>query len=96
MTAVRAIVEDGSLPRLPQHVKLRFDQRRQRWIVLAPERVLMPDEIAVEILKCCDGKTSVGAIVEHLAKVYDAPAEEIGEDVAEMLQDLADKGFVQL
>ena len=96
MTAVRAIVEDGSLPRLPRHVKLRFDQRRNRWIVLAPERVLMPDEIAVEILKRCDGKTSVSAIVATLAAAYEAPTEEIGKDVAEMLQDLADKGFVEL
>jgi pyrroloquinoline quinone biosynthesis protein D len=96
VTAVRAIVEDGSLPRLPRHVKLRFDQRRNRWIVLAPERVLMPDEIAVEILKRCDGKTRFSAIVESLAAAYEAPAEEIGEDVAEMLQDLADKGFVEL
>ena len=96
MTSVRAIVEDGSLPRLPPHVKLRFDQRRSRWIVLAPERVLMPDEIAVEILKRCDGKTSVSAIVADLAAASEAPAEEIGADVAEMLQDLADKGFVEL
>jgi len=96
VTALRAIVEDGSLPRLPRHVKLRFDQRRDRWIVLAPERVLMPDEIAVEILKRCDGKTSVSAIVATLAAAYEAPAEEIGKDVAEMLQDLADKGFVEL
>ncbi len=96
MTALRAMVEDASLPRLPRHVKLRFDQRRDRWIVLAPERVLMPDEIAVEILKRCDGKTSVSAIVANLAAAYEAPAEEIGEDVAEMLQDLADKGFVEL
>ena len=96
MTAVRAMVENGSLPRLPRHVKLRFDQRRNRWIVLAPERVLMPDEIAVEILKRCDGTTPVSAIVEGLAVAYEAAPEEIAEDVAEMLQDLADKGFVQL
>ncbi len=96
MTAIRTIVEDGSLPRLPRHVKLRFDPRRNRWIVLAPERVLLPDEIAVEILKRCDGATSVDAIVEALAKVYQASAEEIGADVAEMLQDLADQGFVDL
>ena len=96
MTATRAMVEDGSRPRLPRHVKLRFDQHRNRWIVLAPERVLMPDEIALEILKRCDGKTSVSAITQGLAETYEASAEEIGEDVAEMLQDLADKGFVQL
>ena len=96
MTATRAIIEDGSLPRLPQHGKLRFDQRRNRWVVLAPERVLMPDEVALEILKRCDGATSVSAIVDGLAEVYEASAEEIGGDVAELLQDLADKGFVQL
>ncbi len=96
MTALRAIVEDGSLPRLPRHVKLRFDQRRDRWIVLAPERVLMPDDVALEILQRCDGATSVSAIIEGLAEVYEASAEEIGKDVAELLQDLADKGFVQL
>ena len=96
MTATRAMVEDGSLPRLPPHVKLRFDQRRNRWIVLAPERVLMPDDVALEILKRCDGATRVSAIVESLAESFEASAEEIGEDVAELLQDLADKGFVQL
>ena len=96
MTATRAIVADGSLPRLPPHVKLRFDPRRNRWIVLAPERVLMPDDVALEILKRCDGATSVNAIIESLAEVYQALAEEIGEDVAELLQDLSDKGFVRL
>ncbi len=96
MTATRAIVAEGSLPRLPRHVKMRFDQRRNRWIVLAPERVLLPDEIAVEILQRCDGATSVDAIVEALAQVYQASAEEIGADVTEMLQDLADQGFVEL
>ncbi len=55
MTPARAIVEGGSLPRLPRHVKLRFDKARERWVVLAPERVLMPDETALEVLQRCDG-----------------------------------------
>ena len=96
MNATRAIVEADSLPRLPRHIKLRFDETRDRWVMLAPERVLMPDETAVEILKRCDGETSVAAIVDGLAREYEAPREEIGEDVAALLQDLADKGFVQL
>ncbi len=96
MTATRAIVESGSVPRLPRHVKLRFDEARDRWVVLAPERVLMPDETALEILKRCDGETSVEAIVDGLARAYEAPAAEIREDVSLLLQDLADKGFNQL
>ena len=62
-TPARAIVEGGSLPRLPRHVKMRFDKARDRWVVLAPERVLMPDETALEVLQRCDGETSVNAIV---------------------------------
>ena len=90
----RVRIEGKSVPRLARHVKLRFDKRRDRWVILAPERVLMPDDIAVEIVKRCDGKATVGAIVAELAAQYDAPAEVIGRDVTEVLQDLADKGFV--
>jgi pyrroloquinoline quinone biosynthesis protein D len=95
-TPTRAIVEGGSLPRLPRHVKLRFDKARERWVVLAPERVLMPDETALEVLQRCDGETSVNAIVASLAEAYEAPPEEIREDVSALLQDLADKGFIRL
>ena len=96
MTGARTIVDGGSVPRLPRHVKLRFDEQRARWVVLAPERVLMPDETALEVLKRCDGQASVDAIVDALASEYEAPREEIGADVSALLQDLADKGFVQL
>ena len=32
------------------HIVFRFDEVRQRWIMLAPERLMLPDEQAVEIL----------------------------------------------
>jgi len=59
---------------------------------MAPERLMLPDEQAVEILKLVDGKVDVAAIVDTLAARYNAPREEIAGDVTEMLQDLADKG----
>ncbi len=82
MTPARAIVDGGSLPRLPRHVKLRFDKARERWVVLAPERVLMPDDTALEVLQRCDGETRVNDIVANLAEAYAAPPEEIREDVS--------------
>jgi pyrroloquinoline quinone biosynthesis protein D len=63
-------------------------------VILAPERVLAPDEIAVEVLKLCDGQRSVGQMVDMLAEKYAAPREAIATDVVAMLQDLADKGFL--
>lgn len=79
---------------LARHVKLRFDEARQRWVVLAPERVLAPDEIAVEILQLCDGVRDVGQIIDTLAAKYTAERAVIAADVVAMLRDLADKGFL--
>jgi pyrroloquinoline quinone biosynthesis protein D len=87
-------VREASRPVLPRHAKLKFDETRQVWVILAPERVLAPDETAVEVLKLCDGVRSVGAIVDELAAKYAAPRADICSDVLAMLQDLADKGFL--
>lgn len=92
----RPEVTEASLPRLPRGVKLRFDKARDAWVMLAPERVFMPDPIAVEILKRCTGQAALAGIVDDLAKTFAAPREQIAKDVTAMLQDLADKGMVEV
>ncbi len=87
-------VSEASRPVLPRHAKLKYDETRKVWVILAPERVLAPDEIAVEVLKLCDGVRDVADIVDELASKYAAPREAISIDVVAMLQDLADKGFL--
>jgi pyrroloquinoline quinone biosynthesis protein D len=87
-------VSEASRAVLPRYAKLRFDETRKVWVLLAPERVLAPDEIAVEVLQLCDGQRSVAQVVDVLAEKYAADRAEIGRDVIAMLQDLADKGFL--
>jgi pyrroloquinoline quinone biosynthesis protein D len=95
MAASRNIrVSEASRPILPRHAKLKFDQTRQVWVILAPERVLAPDEIAVEVLQLCDGVRSVEIMINRLAEKYTAERGAIATDVIAMLQDLADKGFL--
>lgn len=88
----RFVVSDQSVLAFAPHIVFRFDDVRKRWIILAPERLMLPDEQAVEILKLLDGKTGVSAIVDSLAARYQAPRELIAKDVTTMLQDLTDKG----
>ena len=88
------VVSEASAPMLPRHVKLRHDKNRDKWVMLAPERVLVPDETALAIVQLCDGERTVGAIADDLAAKYNAPRDVIVKDVIAMLQDLADKGFV--
>lgn len=91
----RTTIVPDSVPRLAPHVRFRFDESRRRWVVLAPERLLLPDEIAVEVLKCCDGERTVGAIADELCCSFDAPREVIAADVTRLLQDLIDKRFLE-
>jgi pyrroloquinoline quinone biosynthesis protein D len=87
-------VSEASRPKLPRHTRLKFDETRQVWVILAPERVLAPDEIAVEVLQLCDGVRCVADMVDQLATKYAAERGAIATDVIGMLQDLADKGFL--
>jgi pyrroloquinoline quinone biosynthesis protein D len=88
-------ITGATIPRLARGVKLREDAARGgRWVVMAPERMFVPDETALEVLRLIDGARSVDAIVDDLAARYAAPRDEIAADVVEMLQDLADKGAV--
>jgi pyrroloquinoline quinone biosynthesis protein D len=92
----RVEVRAELVPALPRGVKLRFDQARNAWVLLAPERVLMPDPIAVEILQRCDGKRSVGSVIDDLAATFTSERAQIETDVVAFLQDLADKGMLVL
>ncbi|HWK46297.1 MAG TPA: pyrroloquinoline quinone biosynthesis peptide chaperone PqqD [Stellaceae bacterium] len=87
---------DGTVPALGRGVKFRFDEVRQNWVLLAPERLFVPDEQAVEILKLVDGVRSLGAIIDDLAGRFAAPRDLVARDVAAMLGDLADKGAITL
>jgi pyrroloquinoline quinone biosynthesis protein D len=89
-----ARLDAGAIPRLKSHVRLQFSAPRGQWIVQAPERVLMPDDIAVAVLKRCDGSASVSAIAQALAVEYNAPVDVVTNDVLELLQDLAEKGII--
>ena len=91
MTAARPSLESGAVLSFAPHVRFRFDETRKAWIVLSPERLLLPDEQAVEILRLIDGERDVDAIIDVLAGRFDAPREVIAGDVLPMLQDLVDK-----
>lgn len=94
MTAALLGVE--SCPRLAPGVRLKFDETRQCWLVLAPERVLIPDETALEILQRCDGATRFDALVDALVATYGADRAEIVADVTELLAGLIEKRVLTL
>jgi pyrroloquinoline quinone biosynthesis protein D len=84
-------MESSHKPRLPRGVKLRRDDVRQRWTLLAPERIFEVDGTAAAVLQLCDGERDLAAIVAELAALYSAPPAMIEKDVVAMLDDLKAK-----
>ena len=92
----RALINEESVPRLAAHTRLRFDQQRDQWVLLAPERLFVLDPIALAIVERCKGEQSVTAVVDDLVATYNAPRDRILTDVTALLQDLVDKGIMTL
>ena len=59
-------------------------------------RVFKADAIAAEIVKRCTGEATFAAIVDDLAKTFNAPRDRIETDVSAMLTGLADKKLIEL
>lgn len=95
MPAATQLPSDA-VPRLARGVRLSRDEARQRWVLLAPERILEPDEVAVEILRRIDGTRSLKEITDRLAEDFVADRAEIAADVDEFVASLAGKGMVEL
>lgn len=85
-----------SVPAFNRGFRLRHDDVRGKWVVLAPERLFVLDGPAAEVLQLVDGERSLSAIVDALAVKFAAPREAIAKDVDAMLQDLVIKGAIRL
>ena len=82
-------------PRLPRGVRLRNDKIRQRWVLLAPERIFEIDDVGVEILKRCEGRQMNNMLID-VAQAFEATPDDIKADVVTFLKDFAEKKVLEL
>ena len=85
-----------TVPRLARGVRLQEDRVRGGWNLLAPERVLKANPVAVEILKLCDGVRSFSGIVDELTAKFSVDRARVEADAAALLNDLSAKRMVEL
>lgn len=83
-------------PRLQPGRRLHFDRVRDRWVLLAPERVIELDETAKAIVERLDGRATIEDIAGALGAEYDGELSDIAVDVSALLGELHSKGHVAL
>jgi pyrroloquinoline quinone biosynthesis protein D len=95
-TRVRAIISLQSCPTLKRHARLQYDNVREAWALLSPERIFWPNEVSLDILRLCNGHNTVAQMIAILANQYGADETEITSDVVGFLQEWSDKFLVEL
>jgi pyrroloquinoline quinone biosynthesis protein D len=82
-------------PRLARRARLRPDPRSDRLLLLYPERGLVLNDTAADVVRLCTGEHTVAAIITTLAEKYrPAPASVVAREVTEFLALLAGRGLV--
>lgn len=81
-------------PLLASFVRLQRDETRDRWVLQAPERVLVLDDTSKAIVDRFDGKATLGEIIDALVAEYDAPRDVIDHDVRAVIGLLQEKRFL--
>ena len=91
-----ASIPPDARPRLPRGVRLRHDAVREEWMLLAPERIVRANPVAVAILQRCTGERTLAEIVEDLAATFKAEPARIEADVRALLAQLNQSRMVDL
>lgn len=83
-------------PRLSPKVRLRFDRRTGRHLLVYPETGLELNDTATAIARLCTGEWTIDDMVDHLARAYDhASPGEIRRAVCGFLGVLGDRGLLR-
>jgi coenzyme PQQ biosynthesis protein PqqD len=91
------MIELSARPRLARKVKLRFDRRSGKYVLLVPEKGLALNRTASAVAQLCTGEHSVVAIIEQLLGEHvGVPRTQIEAEVLSFLQALDDRGLIEV
>jgi pyrroloquinoline quinone biosynthesis protein D len=88
-----AEVTEGRKPRLLAKTRMRYDKVRQSYVLLLPERAVLLNATAAEVLELCDGTRTVAGVIEALQHKY--PGADLHGDVVELLQEADKRGWIE-
>jgi len=95
--AANEIVIDGNtVAKLARGVKLREDPVRGQTVLLAPERALALDDIAVTIVKALDGVKPLDVIAADFSKLFGAPKDEILTDMIAFIREFSNRRMLEI
>jgi coenzyme PQQ biosynthesis protein PqqD len=89
------VIDPQMRPALAPKARLRKDSRSGGYLLLYPERGMELNRTAVEIVRLCDGQSTVREIVESLARRHaSTPSDVIESEVLSFLGALQERALL--
>ncbi len=80
-------------PRLAAYARLQWDGVRQKYVMVAPETLVVLNDTAFAVLTLCNGIQTLSEIIQQLNMQYRA---DVKQDVIRLMQRMAEKRLVVL
>lgn len=90
------VIDGDTVARLARGVKLREDPVRGQTVLLAPERALALDEIAVAIVKALDGVKTLDIIAAEFSEMFGAPKDDILADMIAFIREFSNRRMLEI
>lgn len=85
-------VHAQSIPSLHPMYHFRWEEQENAYLLLYPEGIVKLNGPAGEIVKRCDGATSVKEVIRDLESVFEA---DVADDVLAFLEEAHAKGWIR-
>ena len=95
MTMTSTAIPDDTCPRLAPHYVFRWEVSQNAFIMLYPEGLIKLNASASEILKRCDGQSSVSAIIADLQTAFPGTDAEIADNARAFIGIAHAKGWLR-
>jgi coenzyme PQQ biosynthesis protein PqqD len=90
------VIAADARPTLAPKARLRFDRQSGRYMLLYPERGLVLNATASDVLQLCTGEHTVEGIVDQLvAKYVTQPRSDVEREVRAFLATMVGRGLVR-
>jgi len=91
------MLSPASRPKLASKARLRWDRRQGKYFLLYPERGLLLNPTAADIVQLCTGEHTVDGIVGQLMEKYPGKARgEIEREVMAFLAQIQSRGLLDV
>ncbi len=94
--AAESGIDGRTIVRLARGVRLREDSIRKQMVLLAPERAIALDDIAVAIVNALDGHRSLEDIADDFSSRFQAPKDQILQDIVGFIREFLNRRMLEI